>query len=360
MNDRESFLQAIRANPDDDHLRLIYADWLEERGDPRGEFIRVQIELQDRDLSPRRRIDLLVRENELLEAHRVEWLRPLGDLQETGQFMRGFLWKVVLDPRSFLDRAGEMFAWETIEALVLRGVGTEIDRILSSAHLLKVRCLWLTREGLDDVAVTKLADSANCQSLKGLFLEANHFGIPGARAIAASGHLAQLVLLNCSYNPIEDLGLQALASSARLRKLRDLSLSHCGIGPSGIRALGRSVLLEQLRELHLGNNPLGNEGVRALTRAPGLASLTVLDLQGTLMDSIGVQALAGSRYAENLQRLNLCNNPISEAGVRALADSPYLTELRELRLPSQQLNNASIDVLRKRFGTKVSLDPVVL
>ena len=31
----EAFLQAIRENPDDDAPRLIYADWLEERGDPR-------------------------------------------------------------------------------------------------------------------------------------------------------------------------------------------------------------------------------------------------------------------------------------------------------------------------------------
>ena len=42
MTHDEAFLQAIIDNPDDDAPRLIYADWLEERGDPRGEFIRVQ------------------------------------------------------------------------------------------------------------------------------------------------------------------------------------------------------------------------------------------------------------------------------------------------------------------------------
>jgi uncharacterized protein (TIGR02996 family) len=30
----EAFLQAIRANPADDGARLIYADWLEDNGDP--------------------------------------------------------------------------------------------------------------------------------------------------------------------------------------------------------------------------------------------------------------------------------------------------------------------------------------
>jgi len=38
------FLQDILKHPEDDALRLIYADWLEEHGDPDwAEFIRVQI-----------------------------------------------------------------------------------------------------------------------------------------------------------------------------------------------------------------------------------------------------------------------------------------------------------------------------
>jgi uncharacterized protein (TIGR02996 family) len=41
----EGFLQAIQANPGDDVLRLVYADWLEERGDPRGDFIRLHCAL---------------------------------------------------------------------------------------------------------------------------------------------------------------------------------------------------------------------------------------------------------------------------------------------------------------------------
>ncbi len=43
--DEQALTQAVLATPDDDTLRLILADWFEERGDPRGEFIRVQCEL---------------------------------------------------------------------------------------------------------------------------------------------------------------------------------------------------------------------------------------------------------------------------------------------------------------------------
>lgn len=46
MTDRAAFLAAICAQPDDDTNRLVYADWLEEYGEPeRAEFIRVQIRL---------------------------------------------------------------------------------------------------------------------------------------------------------------------------------------------------------------------------------------------------------------------------------------------------------------------------
>jgi uncharacterized protein (TIGR02996 family) len=40
----DPFLAAIRANPDDTLTRLVYADWLDERDDPRGMFLRLEIE----------------------------------------------------------------------------------------------------------------------------------------------------------------------------------------------------------------------------------------------------------------------------------------------------------------------------
>jgi uncharacterized protein (TIGR02996 family) len=45
MTEEDAFLQALLANPDDVNLRLVYADWLEERGDPRGELLRLDVKL---------------------------------------------------------------------------------------------------------------------------------------------------------------------------------------------------------------------------------------------------------------------------------------------------------------------------
>jgi uncharacterized protein (TIGR02996 family) len=41
MSDEMSFLRAMEADPANHHLRLVFADWLEEHGDPRSELIRL-------------------------------------------------------------------------------------------------------------------------------------------------------------------------------------------------------------------------------------------------------------------------------------------------------------------------------
>jgi len=46
MSTEAGFLQAIRAAPNDVEARLIYADWLEDRGDLRAEFLRVHCDLR--------------------------------------------------------------------------------------------------------------------------------------------------------------------------------------------------------------------------------------------------------------------------------------------------------------------------
>jgi uncharacterized protein (TIGR02996 family) len=42
MSDDVDFVRAIQAHPSDLALRQVYADWLDERGDPRGEYVRLQ------------------------------------------------------------------------------------------------------------------------------------------------------------------------------------------------------------------------------------------------------------------------------------------------------------------------------
>jgi uncharacterized protein (TIGR02996 family) len=45
VREDEAFVAAIRAQPTDDTLRLVYADWLDERGDLRSAFLRLECRL---------------------------------------------------------------------------------------------------------------------------------------------------------------------------------------------------------------------------------------------------------------------------------------------------------------------------
>jgi uncharacterized protein (TIGR02996 family) len=44
MPEESAFIEAILASPADEACRLVYADWLEERGDPRGGYLRAEVE----------------------------------------------------------------------------------------------------------------------------------------------------------------------------------------------------------------------------------------------------------------------------------------------------------------------------
>jgi uncharacterized protein (TIGR02996 family) len=63
MTSDEMFIKGILAAPRDLALRLVYADWLEERGDPRTEFVRLQVSLAvgvpDEDDARKRRLEAL-------------------------------------------------------------------------------------------------------------------------------------------------------------------------------------------------------------------------------------------------------------------------------------------------------------
>src|SRR5262245_4258591 len=106
--DREALVREIAAHSDDDMPRLVYADWLEERGDAQAEFIRLQCE-SARITDPARRRLLIERETALLAEHRAQWLRPIAAGLIRGVFHRGVLDQAEVKPRALLEQADAWF-----------------------------------------------------------------------------------------------------------------------------------------------------------------------------------------------------------------------------------------------------------
>jgi uncharacterized protein (TIGR02996 family) len=97
MNDEAALLDVIRARPEEDTPRLIYADWLDEHDQPeRAEFIRAQIERAGLDKKNPRWSALLNREAELIVVAKRTWLRP---------FFLWADWSNLVIRRGFVNRA---------------------------------------------------------------------------------------------------------------------------------------------------------------------------------------------------------------------------------------------------------------
>ena len=76
MTDGDALYRAILDQPDDDAPRLIWADWLDEHGDPdRAEFVRLQCEWANLDPSDPGRPRLAKRCDDLLSRHRSHCAR---------------------------------------------------------------------------------------------------------------------------------------------------------------------------------------------------------------------------------------------------------------------------------------------
>jgi uncharacterized protein (TIGR02996 family) len=103
---------AIRAAPHDDAPRLVYADHLIARGDPRGEFIAAQI---------MRSLETRERWVELLRAHRDEWTRGAHRIGASNvQFDRGFIERIdMLSLVQVLEHARELCTWAPVPAIYI-------------------------------------------------------------------------------------------------------------------------------------------------------------------------------------------------------------------------------------------------
>ena len=148
--DDEDHLAAIRAAPNDDGPRLVYADWLLERGDPRGELIILQCGSQTEETKRRAR--------ELLQLHQTQWLGAVAYVTRTQIWERGFLVAAELTrrERGVVAPAIGDERWWSVKRLDARGVFLEPEdhaRIVAGA-------------GFDDLELL-IVEAAALESLEG-------------------------------------------------------------------------------------------------------------------------------------------------------------------------------------------------
>ena len=377
--EEQAFLQRIQARPDDDGPRLILADWLDERGDPRGEFIRLQCALARLPAEDPRHQPLADRERALRDAYEAEWIRPLGGLVVSCEYRRGLVEIVSLEEARFLEVAPELFRLAPVRRVRLLEAGPRFADLIRSPLLARVReldlcsnylgngganllsrCEHLARlavldlgfNNVSDRGVRALVDSPNLRGLRALRLNDNNLaGAAAARALAASPYLTNLRALDLSGNEISGAGMSALADGEALRQLRSLGIHANRIADAGAEALARSPLLTRMLEaqpaLDLRRNGIGPVGARALADSPRLANLEVLKLGGNPIGNAGLQALAAARHLRRLRELDLGDCRVGDPGVRALARSHLLATLTRVSLLENVLRSETVAALEE-------------
>ena len=296
MNDRAALEVALAANPDDFATHAAYADLLAEQGDPRGDYVRLQLALEDRR-QPAGRLRAMEQEAaELRRRHEAEWLGPLAaHVTSVGwRNQRGDRVEVQRPNVAFTDRRGwldsvrvrtlsrgvaaDLTACPTAKLLAeLEAVSYRMSDLLPLLPLANlVRLRWAegdeepdrqAGEGgpgwFHDVAPTYFpapADFSPAQlpRLRSLSLRWRYRGDDGVRFLLATGLLDRLRSLDLRECGITDDGAQLLAAHPAVPRLDDLHLDDNHISPIGIDALAAVGVVISQRQ-HLGPTPGGDD-----------------------------------------------------------------------------------------------------
>ena len=377
---QEAFEQAILENPDDLATYSAYSDWLSEQDDPRqrarGEFIQVQLALENEATPGSQRKSLKQREKKLLAKHRDEWLGPFAPLlannpmvydpetweerpNSSVQFKRGFLDTVRITDlfvdmaRALRDAPQSRFLRE----LVIEGLGNDEDEYEDGPDLPRLS----QGQDQEDLAYYTLLQRDSFSGLRRLRIGVDsdmdghmlgprggpdcHTSLPDIALIARAPHLEQLHLLCKGYD------LRALFSCTTLSRLRMLRIYHQGghyrrqnasdyAWPLDILANNPTFaklthLLfhpHQDRAYDPGMSYLPLQQVRSLLRSPHLTNLTHLQLRLSNMGDPGCEELVSSGVLKRLRWLDLRHGCITDAGAAILAGGPDTKNLQYLDL----------------------------
>jgi len=394
MSPHDPFLTAILEQPDDDTARLVCADWLEERGDPRAEFIRVQCTLARLPAGDDRRPQLEARELQLLAEHRKEWTRPLRPWVKECDFRRGFVEGIKVRAEVFLEQGETIARLAPIQHVHLVGAAGLAQDLANFPLLARVRSLALTDPAcvvgqrprwqnyrrvnagnpLGTRTLETILSSRHLGALRELAVPNFCLGSAGMRVLAGSARLAQIESLDLRNNDFGEGDTAMLATAPNCRSLRQLRMGSCAsydrdgdyredliflfqrevaplfgrldlldAGSCGMNAPGLRFLGGIDRQVPLGTlllersslpytPPQTFEELHSLFQLPVLARVHTLDLSSCYLGPDAIRALADSPQLAGLVSLGLHNNPIGPQGAEALANSPHLGRLQRLEL----------------------------
>jgi uncharacterized protein (TIGR02996 family) len=331
--EHEGLLDALRDDPEQDGLRLVFADWLDDHGEAeRAEYIRVQLQMERLLSNHPDWPALAAREHELRQAHVERFLGVSPALLYEFGWRGGLVDRVRLKPDVPLAAVETLFHRHPVRLLTVedeRLLGAlaaspvlglvaglrvpeiafstrlwslALDRLLGSPHL-RLRTLEMVGNRVDHHLCRVLSQSPGLKGLRCLCLRQTRLDDAGVLHLLRAGALPRLeswhvecatataLSLTNLFNPIHAPRWRCLAWPALQRAYpRDLDGLHRCTALEKLdltlpyrrhdddRYFGWLGELTTLRELHLAG-PLDAAALAELAGQPGLARLRVLQLR---------------------------------------------------------------------------------
>jgi uncharacterized protein (TIGR02996 family) len=404
---REALEAALAAEPDDLGAHSAYADYLTEQGDPRGEFIAVQLALEDPTRSAAERKKLRQREQALLKKYERQWLGELAPLLLGTPEEQRTLYAAELRPEyanraDYFERMHFSHSWARgwLDRFECTSLTVEMARKLGRAPVARLlRTLVChssdagavfqhepgpdiptgSRRGRRFQAFEVLAHYPAVRNLR-VFQYGEEVDPEQDRydcgtqyqqlgpLVAAMHRLEELSIYGHVYmddEMWEDMNrLLSLPTLTHLRVFRHYHGTTYALEP-----LATNPALGQLSHLliyphsfsrgfdpsHLGTDTwigarhgpaLHRDNVRAVFTSPHLRSLTHLQLRSCSGGDGMISDLVASGLLKRLKWLDLRHGHVGDEGARLLAKCPDTRNLEALDLTNNRLTRAGATVLR--------------
>lgn len=366
LKEQEPFLAEIRENPDEPGAYAVFADWLEEKGDPRGEFMNVQLQLEDESLKAADRRKLQKREQELLKEHERELLGDLAPFlldnnTNPVQYREGKLYEYRF-ARGFLDSLKVFYLLPDFAKVLKR-----------SPHCAMLRDLRLRELPPGEELVEEFAeqygdrdwdyeDNPSFDALAGAeFPNLRHFEIDEddepshdyanchVRAEGVERLLKKMPRLETLILEAHEVNSEAVFN-LKMPHLKSLTVNHLNSYPTKVLAANKSLTnLESIwfypHGLDYGDEPyLQLEDLKAICRSENLKSLRHLALYACTSGNEGIEELVDSGMLGRLKTLDMRWGAVTDEGAERLAAAD-LSGLESLTLSQNYMTAAGVRVL---------------
>lgn len=398
MNSTEfaNFIQSIIEHPHDDNYRLVFADYLEEHGDPRAELIRLQLEIGALPRRSPQRPTLRRKELQLLKTH-GSFLPEPPACKVLGRH-GGFVNAIEITIPRLLKHQHTIFSGAPITHVTLKGGPTKLAQLAKSPYLErlasvdfaadKVKCVDIATvlaapalKNLKALKVVLWRESADMKQVHQAIANAKHLELESLE-ITRSGplqvyreaeHLRGLKQLSLSWSygtsvPDNDAAVEEVCEYPVFGRLEEFELFGFGLTRAGMQRLGESAIADKLRRLVIGDARdvqawdvvfpeledltlyhCNNRAFIDVVAKQG--KLTALDCTAGQVDDGGAAALAESPLLENLRRIVLTNNQLTLAGATLLAESPHRQRGQKYYLRGNRFSANDVRKLQSKYGS---------